>query len=266
MAGKLGKQPATKDDRDIKFSALVKAAGVTLPKPPPTFGHGQIYHDGEAAGDWMMNGNGPDDTVHHGFQGAGDCVFACGAHTTRESAKLGGHTLTITGKESIADYSAVTGYVVDDDNTDQGTNMRDAMKYRAKTGLVDAHGSRHKIGAYVSINPNDWVELFQACYLFSAVEIGFQFQAAQYDQFDSGTWDYDPSSQIEGGHAIPAFGRNHNRAGVVSWAKHLWITQAFYEQLNDETWAIVYPEELKNGVNERGFDLSHLNAALAALR
>ena len=206
MNGYLGKKPATKDPRDITFGSLKAADGLVLPQPPPTFGHGSIYQDGEdPRHDWDMNGNGPDDTVHPGFQGAGDCAFACAGHIVREINKVQGHLIEITGKESIGDYSAVTGYVVDDNSTDQGTDMRDLMKYWQKVGMLDASGNRHKIGAYVSITPTDPVELWEACYLFSAVAIGFTFQQAQDDQFDSGTWDYVPGSPDIGGHAVPAF-------------------------------------------------------------
>lgn len=263
MNGNLGKKPAMHDDRDIMFAAV--KAGITLPTPPANFGHGSIYKDGEAAGAWEMNGNGPDDTVAPGFQGAGDCVFACGAHTTRETNKIAGHTVTITGKESIADYSAVTGYVIGDDSTDNGTDMRQALKYRQKTGLLDAAGNRHKIGAYVALEPGNIAQFYQAAYVFSAVEIGFEFQQAQDDQFAGGVWDYAPGSPIVSGHAIPGFGRSKKRGGVVSWAKHLWVTEAFYKNLVDEAWAIVYPEELRNGKTERGMGLTQLTQALAAL-
>jgi hypothetical protein len=239
-----------------------------LPKPPANFGHGLIYHDGEdPAADWDMNGNGPDDTVQPGFRGAGDCVWAAAAHTTRMAAKVQHHTVEITGRESISDYSACTGYVIGDDNTDQGTDMRQAMGYRQKTGILDTTGNRHKIGAYASITPGDWDELMQAAWVFDAVEIGFQFQQAQYDQFNSGDlWSYVPGSPIEGGHAIPLFGRRSSKGGVVSWARHLWITKAFVENLVDEAYAIVYPESLNgHGVNERGLNVTELNAALQQL-
>ncbi len=94
MRGKLGKTPATVDEHDLRFAAVT--AGLTLPQAPANFGHGSIYKDGEAAGDWQMNGNGPDNTVAPGFEGAGDCVLACGAHTTRETNKIAGHTVTTT--------------------------------------------------------------------------------------------------------------------------------------------------------------------------
>lgn len=262
--GKLGRTPYQPDGRDITFKAI--SAGQTLATPPANFGLGSELKDGEDIHvDIDMNGNGPDDTVQPGFQGAGDCVWACAAHTTRTAAKLTGHPVVITGKESIADYSEFTGYVIGNDNTDQGTDMRTAFGQRKTTGIRDQAGNRHKVAAYVSVTPNDPAELAQAAYIFGAIEIGFNFQQAQYDQFNSGVWDYDPSSQTVGGHAIPMYGRNNGRFGVQSWAKHLWITPAFIENLVEEAWVPVYPEILSKGGTYRGLNLSQLEAALADL-
>jgi hypothetical protein len=88
------------------------------------------------------------------------------------------------------------------------------------------------------------------------------------DQFDAGEpWDVVPGATIEGGHYVPVVGRsNPTHCGVVSWAKRQGMSRAFYETYNDEAWAIVFPEELRNGKSERGMDLAQLNAALANLR
>ena len=262
---KLGKLPYVPDGRDITFSALKAAApdAFVLPHLPANFGHGTMFHDGEdPRADWDMNGNGPDDTVEPGFEGAGDCTIAAAAHTTRVAAKLGGHSLKITGASSIRVYSEIGGYVIGDDSTDNGLNMRDELNYRRKVGILDDAGNRHKIGAFVSIDPS---EIFEAAWIFSGMELGFEFQRAQDEQFESGTWDYVPGSPVEGGHAIPVFGRNAGRAGAVSWARHVWLTPAFIDNLVDEAYAIVYPDELRAGKNERGYDLTALQAALAAL-
>lgn len=261
---KLGRKPFVPDERDITFKQVTE--GITLPTPPMNFGHGLMFGDGEYSYDWQMNGNGPDNTVAPGFQGAGDCVEAMMAHVTREANKLGGHPVSVTGKESIKVYSEITGYVLDDSSTDNGTDMRTAMGYWRSTGMLDTAGNRHKIGAYVSINPTDINELWQACYVFSAVAIGFNFQQAQYHQFGSGTWDYDPSSTVDGGHCVPCFGRNNGRVGLVSWANHVWGTKAFYQNLNEEAWAFVFPDELRKGKTERGLDLAQLNTLLGQLR
>src|ERR1700747_42770 len=115
---KLGKKPFVADDRDLKATDFLAA---TLPIPPTPFGHGTMFTD------WKMLGNGPDDTVEPGFQGAGDCVWAGAAHEHRLLEKLVGKLdLQITGKDVIADYSAATGYVLDDPSTDNGTDVHAA--------------------------------------------------------------------------------------------------------------------------------------------
>lgn len=259
MTGKLGKQAATRDDRDLTYTVV--KAGATLPKPPARFGHGTMFHD------WQMLGNGPDDSVQPGFQGAGNCVFAGGGHETMETNKLAGKIIPITGKQAISDYSTVTGYVIGDDNTDQGTNVRDALKYRRRTGLLDAAGKRHKIGAYVALDPKDYEQLVEAAYVFSAVGVGIEFPESAMAQFDNGEpWDVVPGARIEGGHYIPLFGRSSlNVLGVVTWGRRQAMTRAFAQEYIDEAWAVVFPEELRNGKTERGMDLTQLTSALAAL-
>ena len=248
---KLGKKPATRDDRDIRFAAI--ATGVTLPTPPSRFGHGTLFHsDG-----WGMLGNDQ----------YGDCVFAGGAHEVMLTNKLARRTVEFTDAAVLGDYSAVTGFTPDDPNTDQGTDVREALKYRRATGLADAHAGRHRIGAYVSIRPNDFDELMQAVYVFSAVGIGFNFPSSAMDQFNHGeTWDVVEGATVEGGHYVPVVGRSsRNIAGVITWGRRQGLTRDFYEIYNDEAWAMIYPEELRNGRTERGMSLDQLQHALTAL-
>jgi hypothetical protein len=258
---KFGKRPATADDRDITFGVV--KAGVALPTPPARFGHGDLYH----SVNWLMLGNGPDDTVAAGFAGAGDCVFAGAAHETMLTCHLAGKKVTFTGANAIADYSKVTGYVIGDDATDQGTDVREALKYRRATGVVDWHGNRHKIAAYVRIDAKDYDLLMQAVYVFAAVGIGFEFPGSAMEQFDAGDpWDVVDNAKVEGGHYVPVVGRpGRNLATCVTWGRRQILTRDFYEAYNDEAWAIVFPEELRNGKTERGMDLSQLNAALATV-
>ena len=212
------------------------------PKVPTRFGHGSAFKD------WKMLGNGPDDTVEPGFQGCGDCAWAGPAHETMLTNKLAGKSVAFDGKCVVADYSAATGYVIGDDSTDQGTAVRDMLKFRRSTGVQDVHGNRHKIGAYVRLNAKDWDELMQAVYVFTCVGLGFEVPATQdfWDQFDNHEpWDVtDENASIEGGHYVPAVGRSGKTTlGAVSWARRQGMTQAFYTAYNDESWAIVFPEE-----------------------
>ena len=171
---KLGKLPAAPRPTDFKFSEF--AASIQLPTVPSRFGHGVAYAD------WKMLGND-----HYG-----DCVWAGAAHEHMLLNKVV-HRLTcpLTTGRCSATTPRSRGSIRNDPSTDKGTNVHEALSYRRKTGIADAGGSRHQIGAYVSLDPKDWEHLEQATYIFGAVGIGFEFPASAMDQFNAGQpWDY----------------------------------------------------------------------------
>jgi hypothetical protein len=251
---KLGKQPAAPRPTDFKFADF--AAGVTLPPAPSRFGHGNAYPD------WNMFGNDQ----------YGDCVWAGAAHEHMLFNKVVHHVdVAFDDACVLGDYAAVTGFDPSDPSTDNGTSVHDALSYRRKTGIVDANGVRHKIGAYVALDPKNWEHLEQAAYIFGAVGIGFEFPETAMDQFHAGEpWDYVPGSPPpKDGHYVPVVGSLHaqDRATAITWGKRQVFTVAFYEQYNDEAWVYITPEELHgDGTGLHGFDTEKLNSYLAALR
>jgi hypothetical protein len=256
---KLGKKPATYDKRDFQFAHYRTAA--PLPPHPKQFGHEKLV----AANGWQMLGNGPDNTVSPGFQGAGDCVFAGGDHETMLWTLEAGSAAEFSGATAISDYSAVTGYNPKDPNSDQGTDVREALKYRQNTGLIDAAGSRHKIGAYLALEPGNVDHLMEALYLFGVVGIGIQFPGSAMDQFNAGKpWSVVQGAQIEGGHYIPLVAKRANLE-CVTWGRIQQMTSQFYAKYCDEAWAILSPEMLKTGKSPEGFDLGQLQTDLNAL-
>ena len=263
---KLGKTPATYDKRDLLFSAYRTAEA--LPAHPKHFGHETVI-GGHA---WQMLGNGPDNSVSKGFGGAGDCVFAGGDHETMLWTAETGTAATFTGANAIKDYSAVTGYdpraPLDENGenpTDRGTNVREALSYRRKTGLLDAKAKRHKIGAYVALEVGNIDHLLEALYLFGVVGIGIKFPAPAMDQFNAGKpWSVVPGAKIDGGHYIPLVAYR-TTLECVTWGRVQQMTQQFYKTYCDEAWAILSPEMLKTGKSLEGFDLASLQADLKAL-
>ena len=250
---KLGKQPAAPRPTDFKFSQF--AAGIQLPSVPSRFGHGTAYSD------WKMLGNDQ----------YGDCVWAGAAHEHMLLNKVIHQTdVSFDNTSVLGDYSAATGFEPNDPNTDNGTDVHQALDYRRKVGIADTKGTRHKIGAYVSLDPKNWENLEQAAYIFGAVGIGFDFPASAMDQFNAGEpWDYVPGSKLDGGHYVPVVGSLHaaDQASAITWGKRQVFTSSFYEQYNDEAWAYVMPEALRSdGTGLHGFDLEKLNTFLAALR
>ena len=90
------------------------------------------------------------------------------------------------------------------------------LKYRVKTGIVDAAGARHKIGAFVKLDSKDLTQIFQAMYLFQVVGIGIEFPNSAMAQFNAGQpWDVVPGAQIEGGHYIPCLAKRLENIGTA---------------------------------------------------
>lgn len=241
MAYKLGKLPARPDAVKLKFAAYLTGK---LPSPPTTFGHDNLVKT------YPMFGNDQ----------YGDCVWAGAGHETQIWSAEGGSPATFTDTGLLKAYSAVTGFNKNDPNSDQGTDMQAAASYRRKTGILDSHSKRHKVGAYVALTPGDVNQLYTATWLFGAVGIGIEFPAFAMDQFNARQpWDVSKhNTTIDGGHYIPAVGHHSGFINVVTWGREISMTEAFYKKYCDEAIAYLSPEALRVGVSLEGFSLAAL--------
>lgn len=250
---RLGKLPHTPDHRDLLFRDY---AG-SLPSRPAAFGHESMVDHGIGT-DWGVLGND-----RHG-----DCVFAGAAHETMLWNAEAGRNVAFDAQHVLADYGAVTGFDPHTGANDNGTNVRDALKYRQSTGVADANGKRHKIGAYVAIEPGDWDAVLEAVYLFGVIGIGFLFPDYAMDQFNAGrSWSYHRTATPTEGHYVPVVG--HHSAlylTTVTWGCRQRMTKAFFQHFCDEAYAFISPEMLTAGKSLEGFDVEQLNADLQALR
>jgi hypothetical protein len=245
---KLGKLPARPDAVKLKLANYIDAAA--LPKPPTEFGHERLVTN------WGMLGN---DT-------AGCCVFSGAGHEVMLWNREAGRTVNITTTSTLRNYSLVTGYNPNDPSTDQGADMEAVAKYRRTTGLLDAAGHRHKIGAYVALEPGNLTQLWYATYLFDGVGIGVEFPAQWMDAFNAGKpWDKVRRPKSEGGHYVTDAARRAGNSVVISWGLPVQLTPAGYSQFNDESLAYLTEEKLTNGKSLEGFDLATLKRDLAAV-
>jgi hypothetical protein len=245
---KLGKTPARPGAVKLKFANYLDTT--VLPKPPTTFGHERLVTQ------WGMLGN----------DNAGCCVWSGAGHEVMLWNREAGKSVNITTTSTLRNYSLVTGYDPNDPSTDQGTDMEEAAKYRRKTGLLDADGKRHKIGAYIALEPGNLTQLWYATYLFDGVGVGVEFPAQWMDAFNKGrAWGKVSRPKMEGGHYISAVARRNSRATIVSWGAAVPLTTGGYQQFNDETIAYLTEEKLVNGKSLEGFDINQLRADLTAI-
>ena len=251
----LGKKDFVKSDKDILFASLRNPLGLNI-NVPNVFGHGNTFAN------WGLNGNDK----------FGCCVEAGGAHETEliNNLAAGGVTgkevVKITTENTLSDYAAITGFNPATGENDNGTEVRAALEYRVKTGLIDSTGKRHKIGAFVFIEPGSIQHLIEAIFIFDAVGIGIKFPGSAMEQFNNGQpWSVVPGSNIEGGHYVPLVGKPaQGDLACITWGKRQVLTEAFYKEYCDEAWAYVTPESLNTKTlrNWGGFNWNQLQEDL----
>jgi hypothetical protein len=255
-----GKSPATQDPRDLKFSTYRTAA--PLPVVPDDWGYDNVI----AQGGWGTLGNDQ----------WGDCVWAGAAHEHILTSTVAGAPVAFSDASVLSDYSATTGF---DPNagppgqnpTDRGTNVRSALGYRRATGILDAAGKRHRIGAYLQldvsrIKAGDLSEVAEAAYLFGAVGVGIQVpQSAETEFSQHKMWSYVAGSANAGGHYVPIVA-HRKHVECVTWGRVQTMGARFLSHYVDEAWAILNPDFLDaQGRSPQGFDIDQLKADLAQL-
>jgi len=251
---RLGKNPATDDARDLLFSKYVDTT--KLPPAPAEFGHEALF----APKGWGMLGNDE----------WGDCAWAGPAHETMLLSAEGGDGASFTSAGVLSDYAAGTGFNPSagppgHNPTDRGSNVRDVLQYRRNTGIIDAAQTRHKIGAFVKLEPKNLTHVYQAMYLFQVVGIGIEFPGSAMEQFNEGKpWTVVEGAQIEGGHYVCCVAKRQD-IDIVTWGALQQMTVAFFEKYCDEAWTYISTEDLQKEVDPDGFNLSQLKADLAEL-
>lgn len=245
---KLGKLPAVKNS--VSFRLRDYLSLTRLPVPPNIGGHKDLVTEHN------MFGN---DTV-------GDCTCADVGHATIYWNKEAGKSVNITADYVLAMYSAITGYTPLKPETDTGANMADVAKYQQKTGLKDAHGNYHKIGAYLAVTPGNFEELKQAIHLFGAVSIGWELPDSAQDQFGKQPWTVVKGARVEGGHDTLAVAYDPEYLYVVTWGALQKVAWSFVSKYMDEGIVKLSIEMLKDGKSLEGFNSTQLTADLAALK
>lgn len=243
----LGKLPARANAVSFKLRRYL-AGTKAFPIVPKNFGHEEY----DPPVNWGMLGN----------DRYGDCVVAGGAHEHKLWGKMAGKEIGFNTRDVLHDFTAITGQPP---APTTGADMQAAASYRRRVGLMDSEGKRHKVGAYLEINPGDLQELYTAMYLFGAVGIGIQFPSSAFDQFrNHQAWHVVSGSPVENGHYIPGVALRSNIV-VITWGRFQAMRPSFYRTYCDEAIAYVSPEALIDGKSPEGFDYATLLKDLAAL-
>jgi hypothetical protein len=258
-AKNLGKLPATYSPLDLRFADF-RPKGLKVPTAPkPSGGYGLDF----GASDWGMLGNGPcdDGTINPAwaaFEGGGDCAWAGPGHEEKELAKNAGRPIPkFTCLNILNQYSAYSGYNLQTGANDNGSSVRDVLNWRQGKGLLDVNNTPHKIGPFVSLEPGNVQDLWEALWLFDNVGIGVNFPNSAMNQTNAGQmWSVVPGATIEGGHYVPLVGHPSNNVWTcITWGARQTMTPNWLVTYCDEAWAYIDPQRYSavTGKSPQGF-------------
>jgi hypothetical protein len=280
VAGNLGRNPTPPSTYIPKLEEylrpwegpLVNPRGprpVASPTPylPPATG---VIDRATKVPDWGMLANGPDPAnPSYAPDGLGDCTIAEVCHCFMGMCVYAGNPGPVfTPQAAITAYSACGGYVAGEPGTDNGCDMGTVMAYAKSTGIPDSTGKVHQLVGYASFNPRNRALCAQVLDTFGCAYLGGLLQQAQQDQFVQGVpWQWEATSQIDGGHAYGYAYRGIGGVGVhgcTTWGFLQHATGHFLWNSLDpaqggEAYMLVSRDWLDaNGTTVQGLDLQQL--------
>ncbi len=170
----------------------------------------------------------------------------------------------------LALYEQTCGYKPNDPSTDNGGVEQEVLSYILKTGAPVGDGSkRHKIAAFVEIDPKNIDDVRAAIYSCGLVYIGFNVPGFLMASGPPQTWDVSDSGDqsIVGGHAVIVAGYDEHGLILVSWGQVFRMSFAFWAKYVDEAYALADSDWIKaTGHAPCGLTLTDLEAQMQALK
>lgn len=242
---KLGKAPVKRDDRNLRFAAILRA-----PVSVPAEYDFDLQHPGIP-------------TPMFGNDAHGDCVIAGRAHQTLRFELIEqGAKLTITDNEVLKEYFKESG------GQDSGLIVLDSLNLWRKKGWFAAK-RRYKIQAYAQLNRANHQEVKSAVFTDLGVGIGVSLPISAQYQIQAGKpWDVvkgpDGVPNSWGGHYVYICGYTKLGPVCVTWGRKQQMTWAFFDKYCDEAYAIIDAKDTPK--KKRLLSQKKINSFLAALK
>ncbi len=268
MVGKfrLGKKVPRNDPRTLRFARYAMALAA-----PPTQ---ELWYKGVPS--FGMDGN---DTY-------GDCTIAGAAHLMENWSynETPPSPVVLSTNDCVNDYLSLTG------GADNGLDLLTVLQAWQGNGLVyGTSGSQSclqkffhckvsgagddKITAYAALKAGNQLEAQQAVWLFGGAYIGLELpDFAVTGDMLAIPWVVPPGGAVgnaapnpNNGHCVCIVGYDATQAYVVTWGAVKTMGWDFYAAYSDEGYGIISPDWVGSGVSPPGFDLTQLQADLAAV-
>ena len=229
------------------------------------------YSVGNTAAMGMILANGPDPSAPSGAQsGLGDCTAAGRSHLIDTFTYQAGSPVVMSSAQTVAFYSASTGYVLGDASTDQGGDEVTVLTcWQNQGAALDGHA----ISGFVVIDPTNVAEVKSACYLFENLYFGIELADSWTEISGSGfTWDVGNPPDPNDGHCVVGVGGNSDGILIDTWGFLGIMTYAAISQFcgsaaGGQLFCVLSPEIINRASQKapNGLDFAALQADFGTL-
>lgn len=252
---------ARRFDRHIPHYAMVKMMP-GIPLRPPLLQ--QVNHADKLPGDVGMMLN---DSL--------GCCTCAGIYHALQVWGMDAHGLDYTEPDGcVLKLYEDMGYKPGDPMTDQGVVEQVILEHLTSVGMPLADGSRHKLAAYVEVDPRNFEDVCEVIQEFGVAYIGFEVPKGFMETGPTNRWDASSSfGAIEGGHCVIVTGFDRSDHGnptfnVISWGTKQWVMTAdFWRRYVDECYLLIDTLWIQqNGLTPLNLNYAQLVALAQALR
>lgn len=150
---------------------------------------------------------------------------------------------------------------------DQGMDIQTGLEYLHANGGPDGV----KVVAFAKVDHTNLAEVRAALAIFGGLWTGITVLDANQKEFSEGkAWTDVSGSGIDGGHAVLTGGYKEG-VKFITWAQETRFAASFWNgvvqgtPLVEETWAVIWPEQLGTKEFEQGIDQAQLAADYQAI-
>jgi hypothetical protein len=230
-----------KDNAKLKLHTYM---GPALPPPPREV-------------DWTLAISEPLGMM--GNDMVGDCTCADIGHIILLQTANGSGIFIPSDNDVLSFYSAVSGYVPGDPNTDAGASLSEAAAYARRVGMAG-----HKIRGALDVDFSKPDSIKQSIYLFKNCAFGVNLPQSAEDDFGKPIWGNTSDTRIIGGHDVPGVAYDDEGVVLITWGGYQKATWAWLATYCVEAQARLYEDAVESdyGMDPNGFKMADLERDL----
>ena len=242
---KFGRRPRVSDERNFKLAGYL--SDENLPPIPKQYHWGKKIHKKK----WGVMGNLRTNLCT--CAAAGHLIMVWTSNTSRLKRPK--------DEDIMQAYCALTDYIPETDENDEGIEALKTLKYWRKQGIAG-----EKIVAFAEVEDGNAEQLLKTIYLFGGCYVGLNLPKSAQRQYNTtkrwtiprGGRKKDAEKGSWMGHMVLVTGYKDDELRVVTWGQEIIMTIDFWKAYAEESYAVFSETFIRNDKTPTGVSVEVL--------